>query len=117
MMPIHLNGFGLHTALGRGVDANLAALDRAPQPPREVPVQLASGERGIPYYVLADAPLENIEARFEYVLHEVIAEALRRSGVSQAERRTMGFFLGSSCGEMPVCEAQYRRDLALSPDA
>ncbi len=117
MMPIHLNGFGLHTALGRGVDANLAALDRTPQPPREVPVRLASGERGIPYYVLADTPLENLEARFEYVLHEVIAEALRRSGVSQAERRAMGFFLGSSCGEMPICEAQYRRDLALSPDA
>ena len=29
----------------------------------------------------------------------------------------MGFFLGSSCGEMPVLETQYRRDLQLSHDA
>lgn len=117
MVSIHLNGFGLHTTLGRGLDANLAALDRAPQPPREVPVQLANERRGIPYYVLADAPLEDMEARFEQVLHDVIAEALQRAELSRAERRAMGFFLGSSCGEMPVLEAQYRRDLTRSPAA
>jgi 3-oxoacyl-(acyl-carrier-protein) synthase len=116
-MPIHLTGFGLHTTLGRGLAANAAAMDRGPQPPREVPIQFANEKREIPYYLLADAPLEDSEARFEYVLHGVIAEALEQAGLAQAERRTMGFFLGSSCGEMPVLEAQYRRDLVLSKDA
>jgi 3-oxoacyl-[acyl-carrier-protein] synthase I len=116
-MPIYLTGFGLHTTLGRGLDANVAALDRGPEPPREVQVQFAKQNREIPYYLLADAPLEDMEARFEYVLHGVIAEALEQAGLSQQERRSMGFFMGSSCGEMPVLEAQYRRDLVLSPDA
>lgn len=117
MVSIHLNGFGLHTTLGRGIDANVAALAHDPQPPREVPVRFANEQRSIPYYVLADAPLEDMEARFDHVLYGVIAEALERSGLTAGERRSMGFFLGSSCGEMPVLEAQYRRDLHLSHDA
>ena len=117
MGSIFLTGFGLHTTLGRGLDANVEALGRGPQPPREVPVQFGNEQRSIPYYILADAPLEDMEARFERVLHGVIDEALRAAGLSQAERRSMGFFMGSSCGEMPVLEAQYRRDLQLSHDA
>jgi 3-oxoacyl-[acyl-carrier-protein] synthase-1 len=114
---IYLTGFGLHTTLGRGLAANLDALGRAPQAPQEVPVQFASEQRSIPYYLLADAPLQDLEARFESALHDVIAEALQQSGLSAAQRRSMGFFLGSSCGEMPVLETQYRRDLAVSHDA
>jgi 3-oxoacyl-(acyl-carrier-protein) synthase len=117
MQPIFLAGFGLHTTLGRGVDANAAALLQGPQPPTAVTVELADGAHKIPYYLLADAPLQDIEARFERVLHGVIDEALRGAQLSSAERREMGFFLGSSCGEMPVVEAQYRRDLELSSDA
>jgi 3-oxoacyl-(acyl-carrier-protein) synthase len=82
-----------------------------------VPVQLASEQRSTPYYVLADAPLEQMEERFERVLHGVIDEALQRARLSKADRRGMGFFLGSSCGEMPVLEAQYRRDLTIADDA
>jgi 3-oxoacyl-[acyl-carrier-protein] synthase I len=117
MGSIHLNGFGLHTTLGRGVDANVQALTSAPQPPREVSVRFAHEQRSIPYYLLAEAPLDDLEARFEHVLYGVIAEALEHAGLTTAERRAMGFFLGSSCGEMPVLEAQYRRDLQLSHEA
>ena len=117
MTPIHLNGFGLHTTLGRGVAANVAALARGPQPPREVPVQFGPEARDIPYYVLADAPLTDLEGRFARVLHDVIADALEQAKVSATQRRRMGFFMGSSCGEMPVLETQYRRDLQLSHDA
>jgi 3-oxoacyl-[acyl-carrier-protein] synthase I len=117
MRSIHLTGFGLHTTLGRGVDANIDALERAPRSPHEVPVQFANEQRSIPYYVLADAPLQDLEARFESALHDVIAESLQRAGLTAAQRRSMGFFLGSSCGEMPVLETQFRRDLALSSDA
>jgi 3-oxoacyl-[acyl-carrier-protein] synthase-1 len=116
-MSIYLTGFGLHTTLGRGVDANIDALDRAPQAPREVPVQFANEQRGIPYYLLADAPLVDLEARFESALHDVIDEALQRSGLNAEQRRSMGFFLGSSCGDMAVLETQYRRDLNISSDA
>jgi 3-oxoacyl-[acyl-carrier-protein] synthase-1 len=117
-MPlVHLNGFGLHTTLGRGLPANVDALARDPCAPQEVPVQLGSERSSIPYYLLANAPLVDLEARFESALHDVIAEALEHAGLSAAERRAMGFFLGSSCGEMPVLETQYRRDLAISTDA
>jgi 3-oxoacyl-[acyl-carrier-protein] synthase-1 len=117
MRSVHLTGFGLHTTLARGLDANVAALNRAPLSPREVPVRFGDEERLIPYYVLAEAPLEQLEERFERALHGVIDEALQRARLSRAERRAMGFFLGSSCGEMPVLETQYRRDLQISRDA
>jgi len=117
LSAVYLNGLGLHTTLGRGIDANVDALARDPSMPREVPVAFADVRSSVPYYVLADAPLEDLETRFEQVLHGVIAEALQRAGLSAAQRRAMGFFLGSSCGEMPVLEAQYRRDLQLSVDA
>jgi 3-oxoacyl-(acyl-carrier-protein) synthase len=58
-----------------------------------------------------------MDGRFEQALHGVIDEALQRACLSSAERRSMGFFLGSSCGEMPVLEAHYRRDLQISNDA
>ncbi len=90
---------------------------RGPQPPQTVPVQLGDSQREIPYYLLADAPLGDMDVRFEQVLHGVIDEALQAARLSQAERRAMGFFLGSSCGEMPVLEAYYRRDLQTSHDA
>jgi len=117
MSAVHFNGFGLHTTLGRGVAANVAALARGPQPPREVPVQFGPETRDIPYYVLADAPLSDLEARFARVLHDVIAEALEQANLTATQRRGMGFFLGSSCGDMPVLETQYRRDLQISHDA
>lgn len=117
MPSIHLASFGLHTTLGRGIDANVAALERPPQPPREVSVPLGNDARSIPYYTLADAPLDDIEARFEQALHGVIVEAIERAGLSQTERREMGLFLGSSCGDMPLLETQYRRDLESSSEA
>jgi 3-oxoacyl-[acyl-carrier-protein] synthase-1 len=117
MTSIYLTSFGLHTTLGRGLDANVTALANGPRAPREVPIRFANEERSIPYYLLADAPLQDSEARFESTLHDVIAEALDGSGITQQERRTMGFFIGSSCGEMPVLETQYRRDLTFSRDA
>ena len=114
---IHLPGFGLHTTLGRGLAANVDALAEAPRAPHEVPVEFGNERSSIPYYLLADAPLVDLEARFESALHDVIAEALEQAELTAGERRTMGFFLGSSCGEMPVLETQYRRDLAFSNDA
>lgn len=117
MTRIHFNGFGLHTTLGRGLAANIDALARPPRPPQEVPVEFGNERRSIPYYLLADAPLVDLEARFESALHDVIADALEQSGLDATARRSMGFFLGSSCGEMPVLETQYRRDLSFSTDA
>ncbi|HEY8540732.1 MAG TPA: beta-ketoacyl synthase N-terminal-like domain-containing protein [Steroidobacteraceae bacterium] len=117
MPPVHLTAFGLHTTLGRGIDANLEALNRAPQPPRPVSFQLGNESRSIPYYTLADTPLEDMEVRFEQALRGVIVEALERARISATERRSMGLFLGSSCGEMPVLETQYRRDLQTSRNA
>lgn len=117
MSSVYLTSFGLHTTLGRGIDANVAALRQPPQPPREVAVPLGNEARAIPYYTLADTPLDDMEMRFELALHGAIVEALDRAGLSQTERRAMGLFLGSSCGEMPVLETQYRRDLQASGQA
>lgn len=113
---MHLNGFGLHTTLGKGIDANVDALMRAPLPPQAVLIRYGGQEKEVPYYLLADAADEP-EVRFDRALRGVIDEALERAGLTQWERRSMGLFIGSSCGEIPIIETQYRYNLAAADDS
>jgi len=117
MSDVFISGAGLHTTLGRGLGANIAALDRAPIPPQLHAIEVAGNEHALPYYLLADAPLANVEQRFYDAIDAVIDDALTQSRLTPAERHATALFMGSSCGEMPVLEAEYRRDLQASRDA
>jgi 3-oxoacyl-[acyl-carrier-protein] synthase I len=117
MIDVYISGMGLHTTLGRGLGDNLIALERAPTPPQEHPVEFGNERRLLPYYLLADAPLENIERRFDTVIDGVIDEALAQAQLTPSARRSLALFVGSSCGDMPILEAEYRRDLLTSRSA
>jgi 3-oxoacyl-(acyl-carrier-protein) synthase len=117
MTEAFISGVGLHTTLGRGVAANVAALNRAPIAPQLHAVQFGGSESQVPYFLLADAPLRDIEPRFRHAIEGVIDAALTQAQLSPEERRATAVFLGSSCGDMPVLEAEYRHDLLASKDA
>jgi len=117
MTDVSIGGAGLHTTLGRGLAANLAALDHPPTAPKLHAVELAGVEHALPYFLLADEPLRHIEQRFYDSIDTVVDDALTQSRLSSADRHATALFIGSSCGEMPVLEAEYRRDLQISRDA
>lgn len=116
MTATYVNGFGLHTTLGRGVAANLDALLGEPRLPARLSVEFGGAALEVPYYLLADSPQDDPQARFECALHGVIEEALDAARLARSERLAMGLFIGSSCGEMPLIEAQYRDNLRASND-
>jgi 3-oxoacyl-[acyl-carrier-protein] synthase-1 len=110
-------GFGIHTHLGRGLAANLAALAEPPPRPTRLELTLGDQRQTIPFHPLADTPLEDLETRLAPVLDGVVAEALAAAGLNPAERARTAVFVGSSSLDIGAAEARYRRELASGPGA
>jgi 3-oxoacyl-[acyl-carrier-protein] synthase-1 len=114
---VHFAGAALHTALGAGLEANLDALAGPIAPPRAVPVPFAGQCEQVPYRLLADAPLADIEQRLYRVLDAVIDAALRQAGLDAVERAGLALLVGSSSADISVSEARFQRELAQDPAA
>ncbi len=112
-------GADTHTVLGRSLADNIAALSTPPAP-QQIELRFGGQTIVIPYLILADQPLEDIERRLYQVLYAVIGQALdeaAKSGMTAAQRRRMGLFLGTSSADVSVSEARFLRELETSPDA
>ena len=96
MNGVRFLGAGLHTHLGRGVAANLDALERAPPRPVLTSVPLGAGLEHVPSMPLADAPLADFETRLMRVAVEVAEEAIAAAGLTEAQRRETALFVGTS---------------------
>ncbi|NBB14234.1 beta-ketoacyl synthase [Caulobacter sp. SLTY] len=110
-------GAGLHTTLGRGLPANLAALPAGPPEPGFTDVPLGEGVERTPTMLLADLPLEDVGTRLWRALEPVVEEAIAASGLTPAELERAALFLGSSSLDVSVSEAAYAQDLLVDPDA
>jgi len=113
----YFSGFGLHTTLGRGMRDNIASLREPIAPPQQVTFEYAQRKEAVPYYILSDEPLVDLETRLFRVLAGVIEEALADAGLSAQERRNLTLFLGTSSGEISAHEALFKRELSQSADA
>lgn len=110
-------GSGIHTALGRGSEASSDAL-RRPQPAADsVPIELAGEAETVPYRLLCDEPLADIEQRFYRVLEPVVAQALDDAGLDRTERAACALLIGTSSADISTSEARYRRELVDDPAA
>lgn len=110
-------GAGIHTALGRGVEASVQALRAAPFAPRAVAVEFADRRESVPYQLLAGMPLEDTEQRLYRVLEDVVGDALADAGLDADERRATALFVGSSSFDISISEARYRRELSAGIEA
>lgn len=114
MSECYFVGADLHTAIGRGVIENLAALSHAPATPSLVTTEFARRRQTVPYKTLRRSPLperpteQAMEARLDGVLDDVIERAIEQAELSADERRQMGLFIGSSSGDIGVSEVGYR---------
>lgn len=105
-------GAGIHSSLGNGVEANLAALKTAPQAPTLLNNTVTDEALQIPYKLLFESPLTELQYRLYRVIDDVAEQALSDAGLSESERRNMSLYLGSSSFDIGVSEANYQRQLA-----
>jgi 3-oxoacyl-[acyl-carrier-protein] synthase-1 len=110
-------GAGLHTTLGRGLAANLAALKAPPPSPGSARLALGADIETVPCMLLADLPLEGIETRVWRALEPVVAEAIAAAGLSPEQVSRAALLLGTSSLDVSVSEAIYARQLAEGIDA
>lgn len=110
-------GLGLHTTLGRGVEANLNALKLPVAAPQTATLAFATREESVPYYLLAEEPIAAPQTRMHRVLSGVIQEAIDAARLSTAQQQTLTLFLGTSSGEIAVHEALLRDELGRSAQA
>jgi len=115
-MPVYFTGAASHTALGDNLEAAVRALGKLPEP-GQATLSFADQRQPVPYLLLPDVPLENIEQRLYSVLEAVIGEALEKAGLTTDQRRNLGLFLGTSSADVSVSEARFRRELLESEDA
>ncbi len=105
-------GAGIHSSLGRGVDANLAALKSLPQAPTLLDNTVTDDTLQIPYKLLSALPLQDKQQRLYRVIDDVVEQALAEAGLSQQQRHHMNLYLGSSSFDIGMSEADYQRQLA-----
>jgi 3-oxoacyl-[acyl-carrier-protein] synthase-1 len=110
-------GAGITSSLGTGVASHLAALRQPPTLPEIVYRQLGSEHEAIPYKLLADFPLTDIETRLLRVMDTVVEQALAEAGLSAAERRNIALFIGSSSFDISVSEHAYQQAQKVHGDA
>lgn len=109
-------GAGIATHLGTGIAAQLAALQRAPLPPQIVNCAIGTICDGgtihepVPYKLLADFPLANIEQRLDVVIDNVIEQALAAAKISYSERKNIALFIGSSSFDISKSEHIYQQE-------
>lgn len=111
MSSAYFLGAGIHTCLGRGLNANIDAMFGVLPTPQVTQVRLGEGSEPAPTLLLKDAPLENVEQRLWNAIVGVVEEALAAAGLSQADRAETVMLMGSSSVDIPVSEAIYQREL------
>ncbi|MEJ0099220.1 MAG: beta-ketoacyl synthase N-terminal-like domain-containing protein [Pseudomonadota bacterium] len=122
MAGCYFIGAGLHTTLGNGVEANLAALEGSFTPPPRATARYAGREQQLPYRTLRDVPLPGDDAaaeqlRLDAVLDATIGAALEQAQLSNDERARTGLFVGTSSFDIGVSEAEYREALLVDAAA
>jgi 3-oxoacyl-[acyl-carrier-protein] synthase-1 len=112
-----LTGFGLVSALGAGVPGTLAALRKAPEPPRALETPLGASLETIPFLGCDDAVGGDPAERLWRLIEGAAREAIAAAGLGPSELRTTALLLGTSSLDVSVTEDAYAQDLKVDPAA
>lgn len=109
-------GAGIHSSLGNGVDANIAGLKKPPTAPLILKNTVTNEVLDIPYKLLAQTSLEDINERAYAVVLDVIEQAMTEAQLNPEQRQHVGLFIGSSSFDISVTEALYEQELQFVGD-
>ena len=117
MTPCYVIGAGIHTGLGKGLEAHVAALRDPPPPTQSIPVEYGKSSVEIPCHLLTGLPFGDAEERLSQAIDGVMKEALQMAGLTPREIEQAALIVGTSSLDISVSEAIYRRQLAEQADA
>ncbi|MGD9842680.1 MAG: beta-ketoacyl synthase N-terminal-like domain-containing protein, partial [Steroidobacteraceae bacterium] len=117
MRTAYFVGAALHTSMGATLATHLNALQSGPQQPLQVDVEYAGHTQTLPYKLLADTPLQELNSRLDMVLEQLISQALATADLTPAQLRRTGLFMGTSSFDIGALEHQYRQALAQDAQA
>ena len=108
---------GITSSLGTGIAAHLAALQNPPTPPQLLQRTLGNAQESVPYKLLVDVPLTDIDTRLLRSIDSAVQQALNDAGLSAREQREMALFVGSSSFDISVSEYHYQQAHSVSGSA
>ncbi|MFO1349014.1 MAG: beta-ketoacyl synthase N-terminal-like domain-containing protein [Pseudomonadales bacterium] len=108
---------GITSSLGTGIAAHLAALQNPPTPPQLLQRTLGNTQESVPYKLLTDVPLADIDTRLLRSIDSAVQQALNDAGLSAREQREMALFVGSSSFDISVSEHHYQQAHSVSDSA
>lgn len=109
---VFIRGKAVDCALGDSVDAATSAMLNGRIRTESIPLSITEPDERRPYYLMSHTDIEadhDVEARFYQPLYHTVAKAVEDAGLSHADLKDMGIFLGSTSMDIPIYEAQYNR--------
>ena len=117
MRECYFAGAALHTSMGSTLNEHLASLKSGPAQPAQACAEYAGKTQLLPYNLLSDTPLEDVETRLDTVIDHVIKDALAKTSLSKQDQQRMGLFVGTSSFDICTTEHQYREALKTASNA
>jgi len=113
----YLRGTGLACALGLEAESCVSALLQGRVKPSRVRLEKLSEPAELAYYRIPDGAELFDPQRFERLLPAVLRAAVDEAGLTEAERRVLPLFIGSSCFSIGFSERAYAAALAAGTGA
>ena len=117
MRECYFAGAALHTSMGSKFSEHLASLKHGPEQPVQACAEYAGKTQPLPYKLLSDTPLQDLDRRLETVIDHVINDAFAEAGLSKRDQQRTGLFIGTSSFDICTTEHQYREALKSANNA
>jgi 3-oxoacyl-[acyl-carrier-protein] synthase-1 len=93
---LFINGCGISTALGQGVEQNLLNLPQASKFLTSLDVGLSDDTLRVPYYMVAEPGRDAGPDRLRTIIDSVVSDAISEAGLSSEQVVRLGVFVGST---------------------
>ena len=107
---VFIRGRAVTCALGQSVEEATNAMRDGKVRTDTIPFSITEPGISRPYYLMPRtdvAATDNIEARFYEPLYATIKDAIKDAGLTSADLKDIGVFIGSTSMDIPIYEAQY----------
>ncbi len=109
---VYIRGKAVDCALGDVVDEVTSAMLNGQVRTKSIPFSITEPDERRPYYLMSHTDIEavrDVEARFYQPLYDTVARAVEDAGLSPADLKHTGIFLGSTSMDIPIYEARYNQ--------
>ena len=104
-------GAGLSTCLGSDVESCVNALRQPAQAPVAIECEVFDDIETIPYKLLKDVELKELDQRIYTIIDTVVQQAISEARLTHKQQQNTALFVGSSSFDISVSEYLYQKEL------